>query len=96
MSEPSRNKYSHLPNCRADICAAGCPHAIFKHGYEAALEDSAEPELLEAVKELQIRVTDLFNRHERHTYAPNSNPEDDLDIILVSSRTAIAKAEGRE
>jgi hypothetical protein len=29
------NFYPHLDNCLPDICAAGCLHAIFDHGWEA-------------------------------------------------------------
>lgn len=57
---------------------------------------AAAPELLEACRDLQIRVKDLFNRHERHRYSAGSNPDDDLNLLLVAARSAIQKAEGDE
>jgi hypothetical protein len=54
---------------------------------------AAAPELLEACKEQIIRLTDLFDRHERPTY--NRDAQSDLDLILASGLAAIAKAEGK-
>lgn len=51
-------------------------------------------ELSVAVEEQMIRLTDLFDRHERQTYAASSNPDTDLDLILATGRKALSKAQG--
>lgn len=38
MSQGNHDFYSHLPNC-GEVCAAGCPNAIFKHGWEASEQE---------------------------------------------------------
>ncbi len=46
-------------------------------------------ELEAACREQMIRLTDLFDRHERPTYAEGSNPDTDLDLILATGREAL-------
>ncbi len=57
---------------------------------------ASAPDLLEACKESIIRLTDLFNRHERPTYLHPSNANSDLELLLATCRNAIQKTEGAE
>lgn len=53
---------------------------------------AAAPELLEACQEQQIRLRDLFDRHERPTYSRDA--DSDLDLLLATGREAIRRALG--
>jgi hypothetical protein len=56
---------------------------------------AAAPELLDALKGLKLRFTELFNHYVRPTYSENSHPDDDLRLSLTDTNLAIRKAEGK-
>ena len=55
---------------------------------------AAAPELLEALDDLQIRYTSLFDIYVRKTYHASSDPQSDIDLALAMSNAATAKAKG--
>ncbi len=49
-------------------------------------------ELAAACEEQQIRLKDLFDRHERRSYSRECSASEDLDLLLATGNEALAKA----
>lgn len=53
---------------------------------------AAIDELIAAVKEMRIRITDLFDRHERPTYITDTEAECDFQLTIASATAALKSA----
>jgi len=73
-------------------------HTTFSSAFERGEVEAngrliaAAPDLMEALKDLQIRFTEMFNRRERPTYCTFHDANCDLILALATSTDAIKKA----
>ena len=98
LVETGGDKHRTVCGCSTAPHSQGHRDALFIAAAHAAIPEWADEidrlrkdaaRLREAIKEQQMRLTDLFNRWERPTYAAGSNPDTDLDLILATGRAAM-------
>lgn len=74
--------------------------AVIRIGLEGSEANArliaASPDLLEACKELRVRLIELFNRRERETYINPFSADHDLSLLTATADAAIRKAEGHD